>query len=278
MKFVYVDESGDQGQSDVFVMTGLLIDAYRLPKYTSTFDKMITAFLTKHPRAPKELKTKTLINGAAGWSNIDPADRKSFVKDICELAAECARVFAVAFSFEGFEKAANADYKQPFGKSYWLGAAMFIAALVQQKMQKQKKNKGLSVLVSDDNKREMQNFSDALHDADPWFDPIYQTSGKKSGKIIWREIPAERRFDHIVNTAFAIKSQHSSIVQVADAVSYVNRRHIELKSEKEAWEGEQKYFSELMSKLPKHERIGRTPGGPCIEFYKAARHKEWAIL
>ena len=30
MKFVYVDEFGDQGQSDIFVMAGLLIDAYRL--------------------------------------------------------------------------------------------------------------------------------------------------------------------------------------------------------------------------------------------------------
>lgn len=28
MKFAYVDESGDKGQGDVFVMAGLLIDAY----------------------------------------------------------------------------------------------------------------------------------------------------------------------------------------------------------------------------------------------------------
>ena len=38
MKFVYVDESGDQGQSDIFVMAGLLIDAYRLRKWTAAFD------------------------------------------------------------------------------------------------------------------------------------------------------------------------------------------------------------------------------------------------
>jgi hypothetical protein len=28
MKFVYVDEAGDQDQGDVFVMAGVLIDAY----------------------------------------------------------------------------------------------------------------------------------------------------------------------------------------------------------------------------------------------------------
>jgi hypothetical protein len=30
MKFIYVDESGDSTQSDIFVMAGLLVDAYRL--------------------------------------------------------------------------------------------------------------------------------------------------------------------------------------------------------------------------------------------------------
>ena len=56
--------------------------------------------------------------------------------EVCDLAVECSKVFAVPFSFEGFEKATNDDYKHTFGKSYWLGAAMFIASLVQQKMQK----------------------------------------------------------------------------------------------------------------------------------------------
>src|SRR5947209_8316724 len=119
---------------------------------------------------------------------------------------------------------------QPTGKgqSYWLGAAMFVAALVQQKMQGEKKNKGLTVLICDDNKREMQNLSDALYEADRWFDPIYQPCRRKSGSIIWNEIPDEGRFNHIVNSAFAIKSQHSSLIQVADAVAYVYRRHLEL--------------------------------------------------
>jgi hypothetical protein len=109
------------------------------------------------------------------------------------------------------------DTALPFGNSYWLGAAMFIAALVQKKMQRIAKNKGHTVFICDDNKREMANLSDALYNADPWFDPIYlQTSKKK--KIA--------RFNQIINSAFAIKSQHSSLVQVADAVSYAYRRHL----------------------------------------------------
>jgi len=61
-------------------------------------------------------------------------------------------------------------------------------------------------------------------------------------------------------------------------VAYVYRRHLELKSEKEAWEGEQKYFAGLVETLePRRETLGRNPGGACIEFYKAAHHKHWAL-
>jgi len=28
---------------------------------------------------------------------------------------------------------------------------------------------------------------------------------------------------------------------------------------------------------PKREKLGQNPGGACIEFYEAARHKEWAL-
>jgi hypothetical protein len=279
MKFSYVDESGDQGQGDVFVMAAILIDAYRLQKHSRKFDEMISNFLATHPHSPKELKTKAFINGSDGWSKVDPTARKQFLIEICELAAACATIFGVAFSFEKFGKAVSAWPKQPSGKSYWLAAAMFIASLVQQKMQEGKKNKGLTVLICDDNKREMSNLSDALYSADPWFDPIYQRSRRKSGERIWIEVADEERFDQIVDTAFAIKSHHSCLVQVADAVAYVYRRHLELTSGgKEEWEEEKNYYSELVNKLDRSRaRLGQNPGGECIEFYKTATHVHWKL-
>jgi hypothetical protein len=155
---------------------------------------------------------------------------------------------------------------------------MFIAALVQKKMRNETRNKGMTVLICDDNKKEMPNLADALHEVDPWFDPIYQTTKKKGGMTVWKNIPEDERFDQIVNCAFAIKSHHSSFIQVADAVSYVYRRHLELKAEKEAWAGEQTYFAGLVDKLdPRREILGRNPGGPCIEFYESACHEHWQL-
>jgi hypothetical protein len=71
--------------------------------------------------------------------------------------------------------------------------------------------------------------SDALYDPSDWFDPIYQESKPKSGKKVLVPVQKEDRFSNIINSAFAIRSEHSSLVQVADAAAYVYRRHLELK-------------------------------------------------
>ena len=252
MKFIYVDETGDSSQSDIFVMAGLLIDAYRLRKYAAEFDGLITEFLKKHPSGKaRELKTKSFLNGTDKWSKVPADERKKFITDVCDIARECARIYPIALSLSEFSAhCKSGEHKQPFGRSYWLGAALLIASLVQQKMLKEEKNKGLTVFIADDNKGEMSNFSEMIYDASDWFDPLYQGSKKKkNGDKEPIPVPDEERFSLIVDTAFAIKSEHSSLVQAADAVAYVYRRHIELKSEDEAWDGEREYFDGLAAKL-----------------------------
>ncbi|YBW37777.1 restriction endonuclease subunit S [Nitrobacter sp. TKz-YC01] len=135
---------------------------------------------------------------------------------------------------------------------------------------------GLTVVIMDDNKSEMPKLSDGLYQGDAWFDGLYQTQGKKRGKTVWLERSKKDRFDHIINTAFAIKSDHSSMVQVADAISYVYRRHLELQAVAEAWAGEKDYYAELVAVLePARETLGHCPDAPSVKFYKAAKHAEW---
>jgi hypothetical protein len=277
MKFIYVDESGAPDQGDVFVMAGLLIDAYRLRKCTEDFDKLLTGFLKKHPGSQTELKTKAFINGSGGWNKIDANERKDFLRQVCAVAASCARVFAVGLSFKQFDDACDRGHGQPF-KTYWLGSAMLLASMVQKRGQAEKGNKGLTVFVCDDNKQEMASLSDALYKADPWYDPLYQEGKIKKNKSAWLPVKNGTRFDQIVNSAFAIKSQHSSLIQVSDAAAYIFRRHLELRDDKEAWDGEKAYYAELVAVLDERRTgVGRTPGGPCIDFYKHASHKHWDL-
>lgn len=279
MKFAYVDESGNAEEGDAFVMAGLLIDAYRLRKYTSSFDKSLSSFLSKHPSAPKELKTKAFINGKGGWSIVPSDERKKFLTDMCELASEVSKIYGFGMSFQAFDHVcADKNYTLPCGKNYWALNGMFISGLIQKKMQGQPNNKGLTVLIFDDNKAHMPKVSDGLYLAEPWFDGLYQQNKKVRGKSQWCTPPQHERFDQIINTAFAIKSEHSSLVQLADAVSYVYRRYLELAMQPEAYVGEQSFYATLVKKLDdKRERMGRAPKVECVDFYNAIKHPAWEI-
>ena len=281
MKFAYFDESGDQGGggSDVFVMAGLLIDAYRLRKHTAEFDQLIRNLLDEYPNSPKELKTKLFINGKGKWGKVDAFHRKEVLSNICDLAVSCSKIFAISFSFQNFYEAVEeADEELPFNKDYWVAAAMFIGALIQKKMQKEKNNKGLTVLIFDDNKMDMPKVSDLLYTAPEWFDGLYQQAKTKSGRKTWIPVKPKNRFDSIINSAFAIKSEHSSLVQVSDAVSYVYRRYLELMNDKENWKGEKEYYQKLVARLEiEREKLGQTPKPSAFKFYDRAKHNSWSL-
>lgn len=279
MKFAYIDESGNEDEGDVFVMAGILIDAYRLRKYTNRFDKELSTFLSRHPAAPRELKTKAFINGRSGWSQIPADERKQFLAEMCDLAVECSKIVGYGMSFQAFNGICrNGDYTLPCSKNYWALCGMFISGLIQKKTQSLLNNKGLTVLIFDDNKAHMPKVSDGLYLADSWFDGLYQKSEKMRGKTQWHTLTQNERFNQIINTAFAIKSEHSSLIQVADAVCYVYRRHLELTTQTESYGGEKEYYEDLVAKLDKErERIGRTPNTECVDFYNAIKHPTWEI-
>lgn len=276
MKFAYFDESGDRGTggSDVFVMAGLLIDAFKIRKHTAKFDQLLRDILGKDENSPRELKTKFLIDGKKKWRHVELSLRKKYLTNICDHAVSCSKIFAVAFSFKNFDHAVNkANGELPFGRDYWVAAAIFIATSIQKKMQKEPKNKGLTVLIFDDNKMAMSKLSDLLYTAPAWFDGLYQK--RKDGD----KMKPEDRFNQIINSAFAIKSEHSSLIQVSDTVSYVYRRHLELMDgDDEYWQGEKEYYQELVIALDtKRENLGRTPKTSSFEFYDSAKHDSWKL-
>lgn len=279
MKFIYVDESGGRDQGDVFVMCGLMVDAYKLRKKTSDFDAKLEAIFEKHPGARGDLKTKRFINGQGAWNQVPAQERKAFLREVCQLAvANGGKVYGVALSFNRFDAAVAGDHGQPFGDSYWIAGAMMVSSLVQKKMQGISNAKGLTVFIMDDNKQEMATLSDGLYKCHDWYDGLYKCRTRKRGKTAWLDRKPKDRFDQIINTAFAIKSDHSSLVQVADTISWIYRRHLELMSRDESYGGERTYYQELIDILePQREKLGNCPKEPCSAFYQAARHAAWAI-
>lgn len=274
MKFLYVDETGDRSQGDIFVMAGILIDAVRLPKHTKIIDEEVASILAQSPRNPREIKTKQLLSGRDKWKGVDPVIRKTRAEAFVTKALAFSKIYAVALSLSAFEEVSKKT-DIPF-KGHWAGAAMFLLALLQKKMLTIKRNKGLTVVIFDNNPRGMSVVSECLHVADAWFDPIYQPLKKVRGKNTWKAVPKKERFSMIVNSAFSTMSEHSSFIQAADAISYVYRRHLELMETREDWQGEGAYIDGLVEKLETiREKLGRTAGGQCIDFYQKVGCKNW---
>jgi len=280
MKFIYVDESGEQDHSDYFVMAGLMVDAYKLRKKTADFDALVKEFLGKHPSHPEEIKTSLLINGKGGWSKVCPDERKKFLTDVCDLAiGNGGKIYGIAIHLPTFDKVVNKDKNgRPFSGNKWLASAMFICSLVQKKMENVKGKKGLTVFVMDHNHQHMPLLSDGLYKSDPWYDGLYQIRKTIRGKAQWLGRTSENRFDQIINTAFAIKSEHSTLVQVADVISYVYRRYFELQDPKEAYDGEAQLYKTWFSKLENsREHLGQTAPCGALEFYQAIVPKGWKL-
>ena len=282
MKFAYIDESGHNGgSSDVFVMAGILIDAYKFRKWTAEFDTSIKTIMSLHPSSPLELKTSKLINGLGGWSKIDHEKRKDFISNTIDLATKIGSIYAFALSFKQFNSAAPNFNNLPKNQSnYWVASSMYISSLIQKKMQLLRNNKGLTVLIFDDNKQSMPNLSDKLYQCDDWYDDLYAKKGIVRKKEVWKVKPKDR-FNQIVNTAFAIQSEHSSLVQVADVISYVYRRHLELceAGVTENYLGERQLYQEWASRLDcKREKLGHTkPNSQTVKFYKDIGHSSWKV-
>lgn len=271
MKFAYVDESG---RGDIFAMAGVLIDATKLKKYTVEFDAFLQDVFRKCGKdRPTELKTSLFINGRGKWKAISLEGRKKILQDICDNLKDSAKakVYAYCLSASSFKKYS----KSTPNETYWHAAAMYIASLIQKKMvMSTEKNKGLTVLIYDHNAMDFPRLSDTLYKSSSWYDDICQA--KKRGK--WQNITDENRFDKIINTAFFIKSEHSSLIQVADAVVYIYLRHVELENgSKENWKGEKDFYNGLVSKLDREKFGNVLTNGECVNFYQTIKHPKWKL-
>ena len=286
MKNLYIDESGDRNHTDVFVMAGPMIDNYKLSKAEKEFKKTILkirdAYSGSNPGYKQnfELKTSDFINGNNKWSKVDSEFRKNILRSICEMASSNGgKIYGLVISFENFDETVYKFDDFPFeSKDLWLTAAMFIVCLVQKKMQKIKRKKGNTELKVDDNKKYMPRLSKEIHHGNEWFNGLCQVQTTKHGKTMWKNQNKIKQFDQIIDCAHPIDSHYSVIVQVADAISYVYRRHFELKSQKESWVNEKEYFEELFNILESaRQKIGRCPNKPCVHFYEAIKHSDWRL-
>jgi hypothetical protein len=96
----------------------------KLRKKTEDFDRRLEALFALHLGNRADFKTSRFINGGrGGWREIDGAERRAFLKQVCELAvANAGKIFGIGLSFARFEAAAAGEHEQPFNTNYWLAS------------------------------------------------------------------------------------------------------------------------------------------------------------
>ena len=238
MKFLYVDESGNSNEDRFLTFFGVQIDAYKLKASMQIARPLLREVTDAFPENLNELKTSRMVNGRGGWRHVEPEVRKDLFQRLCAFPREVkGKAFAYIVDRERYGDAA--DSRPDWATTPWMTGAVSIAMFAQCQNQRLEKNKGLTVLVFDDNKFELPKLSSFLLESCDGVDE-YCSRGPKA-----------EPFDHIIDTAFAIQSEQSELVQVSDACAYAIRRkaEIQLGGEAEEWDGELQLMCEACSEF-----------------------------
>lgn len=259
MYFVYVDETGTDGESPVMVMVGVVANSERLTRTTSELAKIFTshaALTTKQA----ELKAKHLFAGNGPWRSVCGADRNAVVTELCEWFVERKHELALAaIDIAAFRKNPPSDSGL---EDLWQAGALHVALQVQRLEQVKKGSKGMTVLVFDDNKVGVPRLAELVYEPPSWTDSYYDRKPKS---------PA---LDRIIDTPFAVKSHHVGLIQVADVFAHIFRRYSELADFgcQPKYADEAKHYQEWVSRLAPRliNRAHRWPTrtqSPCTEWY-----------
>jgi hypothetical protein len=241
MKVCYVDESGNDENDPCLVMVGIVVDAHRLNRTREEFGELFDKIQSFFQEDLKELKGSKMIFGSARWRNVDLENRKRVVGSLCEWVAQRKHHIALAaIDRELFAKASRSSFPE-VNADAWLAASLHIALQLQKHHQGKAKNKGQPFLFVDDNKQKVDKLAELLFNPPDWTDAYY---GRGKNQM---------RLDQLIDSAFAVKSHHAGLIQIADLYAFIFRRYAELRDygASEKWIGEKSFINECAEKLAK---------------------------
>jgi len=275
MKVCYVDESGT-AQDPVLVMVGVVADAARLHKTSRELSRVIEQIKSVFPEDLKELKGSRILYGKGGWRNVDAEERKKIFADLSTWLAERKHDIVLSAienaKLSAASKAANGAPPAVAGNA-WVAAGLNIALQLQAKHQGEANNKGNTFFFIDDNSQHFPALCDALWSPPVWLHGYYPRAKN------------QEPLDQIIDTAFAVRSHHCALVQVADLLAFVFRRYFELANSLSApeWPEEAAFINQcVVSILPRlYSNAGAMKTAnkcPCATWYRPVAPRGYDLL
>lgn len=218
MKICYVDESGIAAEP-VLVMAGVISDMHKLPKTLREWQPRLKGLLDRIGRP--ELKGSEFCAGRGRIARLMGGDdRVAWLNETLEWMDERKLKLAVGSVDKGV------DAERPAGlRDDWMVCGIHIALQLQAVHGRLKKNKGTTLLVTDEAKRSSE-LAELLLDPPAWSDAYYGR-GKTDDPL-----------KELVHTPFIVDSSHNGMIQLADLVAFLFRRHVELSRGDEEYAGE----------------------------------------
>lgn len=249
MKLCYIDETGTDGRSPVIVFVGVVVDGVRSSTTRDELDRVFEEASLVLGKAPSEIKGSDLYQKKKVWRNLEGSERHAIFGRLCELVI--SRKHDIALSVLDVEKTKAEPLDPTF--SNWTAGALHVALQIQRGYQRQERNKGHSLLIFDNHRDSEQLISNVL--SPPNWTDAYYARGKKQSAL-----------DAIIDAPLFADSKHIGLLQVADVLAFMFRRHIELNDFglNEDFDGERSQLAGVVERVEKRliEKAHRYPKLP----------------
>ena len=216
MKFCYLDESGT-GDEPIAVMAGVITDASRMRVTKQHWSELLSVLSTIIGKEIQEIHTSDFYSGNSPWRDLDGNQRASIISTIFDWLKK--RKHQIVFTAVNKEKFSLEFQNEPVAgdvRTLWRFMGLHITLALQKHFQRQKRNKGHTVLVFDNEEREQLRFTDLILNPPNWTDTYYSRAKK------------QERLDQIIDVPHFVDSRDVGLIQLADFLCFFLRKHIEL--------------------------------------------------
>lgn len=265
----YVDESGYVGHArnpdqPLQAMACILPSAYTIHRTTDEFaDNM--KILRKNDIPLAELKAEEIYRGRGAWERVGGNIRhRIFTRYFNWLVNRKHKIVLSLIDNNRFFDLKDSGNQIANCLDFpYVAGALHIALAVQKHNQGQKKNKGKTILIFDE-QRDFENMVEDLIAQPPKFTDVFYSYRPEN----------KSRLNQIIDTAYFVKSHYSYLIQTADTVAFVSRLYLQLTTHEipEAYNGElnriQKWFDMIKTRLIPRTHIYPKGSDEIFRFYR----------
>jgi len=276
MFLCYADESGFNGkkynpQQPIQVMVAIFPNVYNFHRTDSEFRDVFNLINKKIPIS--EIKGEQIYRGKRSWGSVSYELRDKVIEFYINwIKSRNHKLIVTAIDNKAFFDFRKSEPSNPFIEKIqypYLLAGLHIAMVIQKMNRNREKNKGKTLIIFDEQDKFESQLADLIFNPPVFIDDFVVFDIRKD----------KYRLCQIIDTAFFVKSHHSSMAQVVDIVAYLFRLYIEFTAygAVEAYEGEfvkiSNWIDQIKNKFVPFNKIYPKANKPFLQFLNSVKAK-----